>query len=92
MSGFWEHAHEYDTGLVKVMIGRLRKKLEKPPADAHASPFLTIAPMKAQTEDTNRNIHRQHQRLNFTRIHHFPIIATTAGDSAIGSDRTLTTH
>jgi DNA-binding response OmpR family regulator len=27
----WEHAHEYDTKLVEVFIGRLRKKLGEPP-------------------------------------------------------------
>jgi DNA-binding response OmpR family regulator len=27
----WEHAHEYDTKLVEVFIGRLRKKLVEPP-------------------------------------------------------------
>jgi DNA-binding response OmpR family regulator len=27
----WEHAHEYDTKLVEVFIGRLRKKLDEPP-------------------------------------------------------------
>ena len=27
----WEHAHEYDTKLVEVFIGRLRKKLGDPP-------------------------------------------------------------
>jgi two-component system OmpR family response regulator/two-component system copper resistance phosphate regulon response regulator CusR len=27
----WEHAHEYDTKLVEVFIGRLRKKIEQPP-------------------------------------------------------------
>jgi DNA-binding response OmpR family regulator len=27
----WEHAHEYDTKLVEVFIGRLRKKLADPP-------------------------------------------------------------
>jgi DNA-binding response OmpR family regulator len=27
----WEHAHEYDTKLVEVFIGRLRKKLGAPP-------------------------------------------------------------
>jgi len=27
----WEHAHEYDTKLVEVFIGRLRKKLSDPP-------------------------------------------------------------
>jgi DNA-binding response OmpR family regulator len=26
----WEHAHEYDTKLVEVFIGRLRKKLGEP--------------------------------------------------------------
>ena len=29
--GVWEHAHEYDTKLVEVFIGRLRKKLGEPP-------------------------------------------------------------
>jgi DNA-binding response OmpR family regulator len=27
----WEHAHEYDTKLVEVFIGRLRRKLGDPP-------------------------------------------------------------
>jgi DNA-binding response OmpR family regulator len=27
----WEHSHEYDTKLVEVFIGRLRKKLGEPP-------------------------------------------------------------
>jgi DNA-binding response OmpR family regulator len=27
----WEHAHEYDTKLVEVFIGRLRKKIDLPP-------------------------------------------------------------
>jgi two-component system OmpR family response regulator/two-component system copper resistance phosphate regulon response regulator CusR len=27
----WEHAHEYDTKLVEVFVGRLRKKLGDPP-------------------------------------------------------------
>ncbi|MGE5208565.1 MAG: response regulator transcription factor, partial [Alphaproteobacteria bacterium] len=27
----WEHTHEYDTKLVEVFIGRLRKKLGEPP-------------------------------------------------------------
>jgi two-component system OmpR family response regulator/two-component system copper resistance phosphate regulon response regulator CusR len=27
----WEHAHEYDTKLVEVFIGRLRKKIGDPP-------------------------------------------------------------
>ena len=27
----WEHAHEYDTKLVEVFIGRLRKKMGDPP-------------------------------------------------------------
>lgn len=27
----WEHEHEYDTKLVEVFIGRLRKKLGEPP-------------------------------------------------------------
>jgi DNA-binding response OmpR family regulator len=27
----WEHAHEYDTKLVEVFIGRLRKKIDMPP-------------------------------------------------------------
>jgi DNA-binding response OmpR family regulator len=27
----WEHAHEYDTKLVEVFIGRLRKKIDTPP-------------------------------------------------------------
>jgi DNA-binding response OmpR family regulator len=27
----WEHAHEYDTQLVKVFIGRLRRKIGNPP-------------------------------------------------------------
>jgi DNA-binding response OmpR family regulator len=27
----WEHAHEYDTKLVEVFIGRLRKKIGEPP-------------------------------------------------------------
>ncbi len=27
----WEHAHEYDTKLVEVFIGRLRKKIDDPP-------------------------------------------------------------
>lgn len=27
----WEHAHEYDTKLVEVFIGRLRKKIDAPP-------------------------------------------------------------
>ena len=27
----WEHAHEYDTKLVEVFIGRLRKKVGDPP-------------------------------------------------------------
>jgi DNA-binding response OmpR family regulator len=27
----WEHAHEYDTKLVEVFVGRLRKKLGEPP-------------------------------------------------------------
>ena len=27
----WEHAHEYDTKLVEVFIGRLRKKISDPP-------------------------------------------------------------
>ena len=27
----WEHAHEYDTKLVEVFIGRLRKKIDVPP-------------------------------------------------------------
>jgi len=27
----WEHAHEYDTKLVEVFIGRLRKKIADPP-------------------------------------------------------------
>jgi DNA-binding response OmpR family regulator len=27
----WEHPHEYDTKLVEVFIGRLRKKLGEPP-------------------------------------------------------------
>jgi DNA-binding response OmpR family regulator len=27
----WEHAHEYDTKLVEVFIGRLRKKIDQPP-------------------------------------------------------------
>ena len=27
----WEHEHEYDTKLVEVFIGRLRKKLDEPP-------------------------------------------------------------
>jgi DNA-binding response OmpR family regulator len=27
----WEHTHEYDTKLVKVFIGRLRKKIGDPP-------------------------------------------------------------
>jgi len=27
----WEHAHEYDTKLVEVFVGRLRKKLGNPP-------------------------------------------------------------
>jgi two-component system OmpR family response regulator/two-component system copper resistance phosphate regulon response regulator CusR len=27
----WEHAHEYDTKLVEVFIGRLRKKIGGPP-------------------------------------------------------------
>ncbi|PYK38059.1 MAG: DNA-binding response regulator, partial [Verrucomicrobia bacterium] len=27
----WEHEHEYDTKLVEVFIGRLRKKIGKPP-------------------------------------------------------------
>ena len=27
----WEHAHEYDTQLVKVFIGRLRRKIGDPP-------------------------------------------------------------
>jgi two-component system OmpR family response regulator/two-component system copper resistance phosphate regulon response regulator CusR len=26
----WEHAHEYDTKLVEVFVGRLRKKLGEP--------------------------------------------------------------
>jgi two-component system OmpR family response regulator len=27
----WEHAHEYDTKLVEVFIGRLRRKIDMPP-------------------------------------------------------------
>jgi DNA-binding response OmpR family regulator len=27
----WEHAHEYDTKLVEVFIGRLRRKIREPP-------------------------------------------------------------
>jgi len=27
----WEHEHEYDTKLVEVFIGRLRKKIDAPP-------------------------------------------------------------
>lgn len=27
----WEHAHEYDTKLVEVFIGRLRRKIGDPP-------------------------------------------------------------
>ena len=27
----WEHEHEYDTKLVEVFIGRLRKKIDQPP-------------------------------------------------------------
>ena len=27
----WEHAHDYDTKLVEVFIGRLRKKIGDPP-------------------------------------------------------------
>ncbi len=27
----WEHAHEYDTKLVEVFVGRLRKKIGDPP-------------------------------------------------------------
>jgi len=27
----WEHEHEYDTKLVEVFIGRLRKKIDRPP-------------------------------------------------------------
>ena len=27
----WEHEHEYDTKLVEVFVGRLRKKLGEPP-------------------------------------------------------------
>src|SRR5256884_7736730 len=27
----WEHAHEYDTKLVEVFIGRLRKRIGDPP-------------------------------------------------------------
>ncbi|HEV2715048.1 MAG TPA: response regulator transcription factor, partial [Terriglobales bacterium] len=27
----WEHEHEYDTKLVEVFIGRLRKKIGNPP-------------------------------------------------------------
>jgi two-component system OmpR family response regulator/two-component system copper resistance phosphate regulon response regulator CusR len=27
----WEHQHEYDTKLVEVFIGRLRKKIGEPP-------------------------------------------------------------
>src|SRR5262249_58621044 len=27
----WEHTHEYDTKLVEVFVGRLRKKLGEPP-------------------------------------------------------------
>jgi len=27
----WEHAHEYDTKLVEVFIGRLRRKIGNPP-------------------------------------------------------------
>lgn len=27
----WEHQHEYDTKLVEVFIGRLRKKIGDPP-------------------------------------------------------------
>src|SRR5207249_9808693 len=27
----WEHSHEYDTKLVEVFIGRLRKKIGDPP-------------------------------------------------------------
>jgi hypothetical protein len=27
----WEHAHEYDTKLVEVFIGRLRKRVGDPP-------------------------------------------------------------
>jgi two-component system, OmpR family, response regulator len=27
----WEHEHEYDTKLVEVFIGRLRKKIDLPP-------------------------------------------------------------
>jgi len=27
----WEHEHEYDTKLVEVFIGRLRKKIGEPP-------------------------------------------------------------
>ena len=27
----WEHEHEYDTKLVEVFIGRLRKKIDVPP-------------------------------------------------------------
>ncbi len=27
----WEHEHEYDTKLVEVFIGRLRKKISDPP-------------------------------------------------------------
>ena len=27
----WEHPHEYDTKLVEVFVGRLRKKISDPP-------------------------------------------------------------
>jgi DNA-binding response OmpR family regulator len=27
----WEHPHEYDTKLVEVFIGRLRRKISDPP-------------------------------------------------------------
>src|SRR6184192_559123 len=55
----WEHEHEYDTKLVEVFIGRLRKKLGEPPL-IHTIRHVgyTIQGLEA-TVPTPRKGHRQ---------------------------------
>ena len=49
----WEHAHEYDTKLVEVFIGRLRKKIGDPPL-IHTVRHVGYTIARGPTVETSR--------------------------------------
>ena len=49
----WEHAHEYDTKLVEVFIGRLRKKIGNPPL-IHTVRHVGYTIARGPTVETSR--------------------------------------